>query len=70
MLGMMYTINKDPKGVILVCVICSHTLRVNEFDGKHGSRRTQAACAMLKHVHSQHGKERIGRPQAQTMERY
>jgi hypothetical protein len=25
---------------------------------------------MLKHVQSQHGKERIGRPQAQTMERY
>ena len=39
MLGMMYTINKDPKGVILVCDICSHTLRVNEFDGKLSCRR-------------------------------
>ena len=68
MLGMMYTINKDASGVILVCHDCPHTERVNEFDERLGSRRTQAAGAMLKHVRNQHGKESIGNPKPQIME--
>jgi len=70
MLGVMYTINKDASGVILVCLECPHTERVNEFDDRLGSRRTQAAGAMLKHVRNEHGKESIGNPKAQIMERW
>ena len=70
MLGVMYTINKDASGVILVCHACPHTERVNEFDERLGSRRTQAAGAMLKHVRNEHGKEPIGKPNAQIMERW
>jgi len=70
MLGVMYAINRDASGVILVCNRCSHTEHVNKFDGRLGSRRTQAARAMLKHVVNEHGPEPIGRPQAQTMERW
>jgi hypothetical protein len=69
MLGMMYTINKDASGVTLTCNECSHTVRVNEFDDRLGSRRTQAARAMLKHVRSEHGKDPIGTPKPQIMER-
>src|ERR1035441_7894702 len=36
MLGVMYTINKDASGVILVCHDCPHTERVNEFDDRLG----------------------------------
>ena len=70
MLGVMYTINKDASGVILVCHDCPHTERVNEFDDRLGSRRTQAAGAMLKHVRNEHGKESIGNPKPQIMERW
>jgi len=70
MLGHMYTINRDASGVILVCNRCSHTEHVKQFDGRLGSRRTQAADAMLKHVLNEHGAESIGRPQAQAMERW
>ena len=70
MLGVMYTINKDASGVILVCYHCPHTERVNEFDDKLGSRRTQAAHAMLKHVRNEHGKAPIGNPKPQIMERW
>jgi hypothetical protein len=70
MLGVMYTINKDASGVILVCHDCPHTERVNEFDERLGSRRTQAAGAMLKHVRNEHGKELIGNPKPQIMERW
>jgi len=71
MLGVMYTINRVPRsGVALSCKACSHTVHVNEFDDRRGSRRTQAAGAMLEHVRNEHGKEPIGRPQAQTMERW
>jgi hypothetical protein len=69
MLGVMYTINKDASGVILVCLECAHTERVNEFDDRLGSRRTQAAGAMLKHVRNEHGKASIGK-QSQIMERW
>ncbi len=70
MLGVMYTINKDASGVILVCHDCPHTERVNEFDDRLGSRRTQAADAMLKHVRKEHGKKPIGRANSQVMERW
>ena len=45
--------------VILVCLDCPHTERANKFDERLGSRRTQAAGAMLKHVRNEHGKESI-----------
>ena len=70
MLGVMYTINKDASGVILVCLDCPHTERVNEFDDRFGSRRTQAARAMLKHARNEHGKELMGKPKPQIMERW
>jgi hypothetical protein len=72
MLGVMYTINRVTRsrgGVTLTCNECSHTERVNEFDDKLGSPRTQAARAMLKHARNQHGKELIGKPKPQIMER-
>jgi hypothetical protein len=68
MLGVMYTINRDTSGIILVCNRCSHAEHVNQFDGRLSSRRTQAAGAMLKHVLNEHGQEPIGRPRAQSME--
>ncbi len=70
MLGVMYVISKDTSGIILVCLDCPHTERVNEFDDRFGSRRTQAAGAMLKHVSTEHGQKLIGRPMPQTMERW
>ena len=70
MLGVMYTINKDASGVILVCVDCPHSEHVNEFDDRLGSRRTQAATAMLKHVRNEHGKQPIGNAKPQNMERW
>jgi hypothetical protein len=70
MLGVMYTINRDAHGVILTCNECSHTVRVNEFDDRLGSPRTQAASAMLKHTYNEHGKEPIGKPKLQIMERW
>ena len=70
MLGVMYTINQDASGVILVCHDCPHTERVTEFDDRLCSRRTQAATAMLKHVRNEHGKQPIGNPKPQIMERW
>jgi hypothetical protein len=73
MLGTMYTINRAPKnrrGVTLNCNQCSHTVSVNEFNERLGCARTQAAQAMLKHVHKEHGKAPSGRPMPQTMERW
>ena len=69
MLDVMYRITKDESGVILVCLECSHIERVNEFDGGVGSRRTQAAQAMLKHTHYQHSRKPIARPMSRLMER-
>jgi len=66
---MIYSIKKNASGVILVCLDCPHTLQVNEFDAKFGSRRTQAARTMLEHARLDHGKEAIGKSKAQTMER-
>jgi len=69
----MYTIHRMPgsrSGVTLACNECSYTVRVNEFDHRLGSPRTQAARAMLKHALSDHGKEPIGKPKPQIMERW
>jgi hypothetical protein len=69
----MYTINRVTRsrgGVTLICNECPHTERVTEFDSDFGSPRTQAACAMLKHVRNEHGKVPIGKPKSQTMERW
>jgi hypothetical protein len=70
MLGVMYTINRDASGVILVCLDCPHTEHVNEFDDRLNSRRTQAARVMLKHARNEHGKNPIGKPLPQIMERW
>jgi hypothetical protein len=69
----MYTINRASRtgsAVTLTCNQCSHTVRVNEFDDRVGCARTQAAQAMLKHVHNEHSKGPTGRPMPQTMERW
>lgn len=52
------------------CETCSHVERVNEFDDRHGSRRTQAAQAMLNHARNLHGRESIGRPMPKVLESY
>jgi hypothetical protein len=72
MLGVMllYTIHRDANGVILTCNECLHTVRVNKFTHRLGSPRTQAARAMLEHVRSEHGKEPIGKPKPQIMQRW
>jgi len=69
----MYTINRAPKirrGVTLKCSQCPHTVSVNEFNERLGCASTQAAQAMLKHVHNEHDKTPTGRPMPQTMERW
>jgi hypothetical protein len=42
----MYTISKDPDGIVLVCHDCSHVERIDGFDKSVGSQRTQTARAM------------------------
>ena len=65
----MYNIERSKTGgVVLKCKVCSHSERVNEFDDRHGSRRTQAAQAMLNHSRTHHGKEPVGRPMAKALE--
>ena len=73
MLSMMYTISRalrSTSGVTLTCNTCSHTLRVNQFDDRFGSRRTQAARAMLRHVRDEHCQESIIKPLLPTAERW
>jgi hypothetical protein len=73
MLTMMYTINRIPRSssdVTLTCNKCSHILRVNQFDDRLGSRRTQAARAMLTHVRIEHCQEPIITPKPPTMQRW
>jgi hypothetical protein len=48
--------------------MCSHIERVNEFDDRDGSRRTQAARAMLNHTRTEHGREPVGRPMSKALE--
>ena len=69
MLAVMYMISKDERGVILVCLECPHIEPISKFDGTLGSRRTQAAYAMLKHTHHAHGWKPVGRPMSRLMER-
>jgi ribosome-binding protein aMBF1 (putative translation factor) len=58
----MYKITKDGDGVALVCHDCSHVERVNSFDERLGSRRTQAARAMQSHSRDKHGKGSVLSP--------
>lgn len=55
----MYTISKDPGGVVLICHDCPHIERVNGFSETLGSRRTQAALAMKIHSRDKHGAELV-----------
>jgi hypothetical protein len=65
----MYNISRSKTGgVILKCKVCAHSEHVNEFDDRRGSRRTQAAQAMLNHTRKDHGKEPVGRPMAKALE--
>jgi hypothetical protein len=64
----MYNISRSKTGgVLLTCKLCSHNERVNEFDDRHGSRRTQAAQAMLNHTRADHGREPVGRPMSKAL---
>jgi hypothetical protein len=65
----MYNILRGKSGgVVLKCKSCSHAERVNEFDDRLGSRRTQAAQAMLNHTRNDHGREPVGKPMAKVLE--
>jgi hypothetical protein len=65
----MYNISRsETRGVLLQCKFCSHSERVNEFDDRHRSRRTQAAQAMLNHTRAEHGREPVGRPMPKDLE--
>jgi hypothetical protein len=65
----MYNIERGKSGgVVLKCKVCPHSERVNEFDDRLGSRRTQAAQAMLKHTLNDHGREPMGRPMSKALE--
>jgi hypothetical protein len=65
----MYRISRDAKGTILVCLACTHTERVQDFNGNIGNQRTLAAQAMLRHVHAEHSRETHVRAMAMVMER-
>lgn len=65
----MYRIHKDNRATTLVCSACTHTERVQVFNGKIGNPRTLAAQAMLKHVHAEHSCETHVRAMAMVMER-
>jgi hypothetical protein len=64
----MYRIRKDNNGVTLVCLACTHTDRVQDFDRSIGNQQTLAAHAMLKHVHAEHSRETHVRAMAMVME--
>ena len=65
----MYNIQRSKTGgVVLKCKVCFHVERVNEFDDRLGSRRTQAAQAMLNHTRNDHGRELVGRPMPKALE--
>lgn len=68
-LPMTYRISRDQRGVTLVCLACTHTERVEDFDGKSGNRRTLAAHAMLRHVHAEHSRETHVRAISMSMDR-
>jgi hypothetical protein len=65
----MYKISRSESGgVLLRCKLCSHSERVNEFDDRKGSRRTQAAQAMLNHTRADHGREPVGKPMSEPLD--
>jgi hypothetical protein len=69
MIDIMYNISRsETGGVVLKCKLCSHSERVNEFDARQGSRRMQAAQAMLNHTRDDHGKEPMGSPVAKALQ--
>jgi len=65
----MYRIGRNKSGVTLVCLACTHTERIQDFDGNIGNQRTLAAHAMLKHVHAEHSRATHVRAMARVMER-
>jgi hypothetical protein len=58
----MYTISKDPDGIVLLCHNCSHVVRIDLFDETLGNRRTQAARAMWNHSRLEHGAGSMSQP--------
>jgi hypothetical protein len=66
---MRYRIGKDNTGTILACFACTHKERVRDFEGSTGNPRTQAAQAMLRHVHADHSSETHPQAMAMVMER-
>ena len=58
----MYTIAKDPDGIVLVCRDCPHVERIDGFDKSVGSRRTRAARAMQIHSRDEHGAGSVLKP--------
>lgn len=65
----MYKITRSKtSGVVLKCKVCPHSEHVNEFDDRQGSRRTQAAQAMLKHASIDHGREQVGGSMSKALE--
>jgi hypothetical protein len=65
----MYNISRSQTGgVLLTCELCPHTESVNDFDDRNGSRRTQAAQAMLNHTRVEHGREPVGKPMSKALE--
>jgi hypothetical protein len=51
----MHKISKASEGVVLLCHECAHVERIDAFNEKLGSRRTQAARAMQNHSRDKHG---------------
>jgi hypothetical protein len=58
----MYTISKDPEGIVLLCHNCSHVVRVDFFNETLGNRRTQAARAMWNHSRLEHNAGSVPHP--------
>jgi hypothetical protein len=57
----MYTISKDPNGIVLLCRNCSHVERVDSMRQGFGGRQTEAARAMQKHSREKHGTGAVAR---------
>jgi hypothetical protein len=66
----MYRISRDAKGTILVCLACTRTERVQDFNGDIGNQRTLDAQAMLRHVHAEHSRKSHVRAMAMVPEQH
>jgi hypothetical protein len=65
----MYNISRSKTGgMVLKYKACSHSEGVNEFDDRQGSRRTEAAEAMMNHTRNDHGREPVGGPVSEALE--